>query len=520
MTGTHSEKKIVCLIFVVLLTFLVCGCAANKTAKKDAFFEKWKVMAEKSKGHSPAARSRIIEPSERIKKKADSGEESIKVEKLLPRKKTSLKMHKTDIAVVLKALARVASQNILINSSVNGEITPNIIKVPWDQAFLGILRTKGLIYTWEGEILRVMTLEDMEHDLKIREIKNKQKAQHIENRIINIDYADANKLCENLKNFLTKDSSGKENGSVTVDEHTNSLIVQAASNDIAKIMKLVQKLDKPSLQIRIEANIVETSKGTARNLGIQWGGGYRNKWGNENYWITPGGSEGEWSTRENAAGDKYDVWEYESPAVGYGGKGYAVNFPANIVDMAKSGASLGLMFGTLGGNILDLQLSALQEEGELNILSSPSIITLDHQTAYTENGEKVPYVSLTEGEQEVKFEDAVLKLEITPHVIDEESLKMEILVKKDEVDMSRSVQGNPFIIKKETKTTLFVKDGETIVISGLTKNVRTQSKSGVPWLKDIPVLGWLFKGESKDHAMEEVLIFMTPHILKKHIANR
>ena len=515
MTGTHSEKKIVCLIFVVLLTFLVCGCAAKKTAKKDAFFEKWKVMAEKSKGHSPAARSRIIEPSERIKKKADSGEESIKVEKLLPTKKTSLKMHKTDIAVVLKALARVASQNILINSSVHGDITPNIVKVPWDQAFLGILRTKGLIYTWEGEILRVMTLEDMEHDLKIREIKNKQKAQYIENRIINIDYADANKLCENLKNFLTKDSSGKENGSVTVDEHTNSLIVQAASNDIAEIIKLVQKLDTPSLQIRIEANIVETSKGTARNLGIQWGGMYGNKWGDQGYWITPGGSGGK--RAEDADGNEAGTWEYDSPATGIAAQGHAINFPA---DIAMKGASLGLMFGKLGGNILDLQLSALQEEGELNILSSPSITTLDHQTAYTENGEKVPYVSLSEGEQEVKFEDAVLKLEITPHVIDGESLKMDILIKKDEVDMSRAVDGNPFIIKKETKTTLFVKDGETIVISGLSKNVKTQSKSGVPWLKDIPVLGWLFKGESKDHAMEEVLIFMTPHILKQHIANR
>ncbi|MCD4811490.1 type IV pilus secretin PilQ, partial [bacterium] len=342
-------------------------------------------------------------------------------------------------------------------------------------------------------------------------------------RIINIDYADANKLCENLKKFLTKDRSGKENGSVTVDEHTNSLIVQAASNDIAKIIKLVQKLDKPSLQIRIEANIVETSKGTARNLGIQWGGMYRSK----GFLATPGSnissddSSNSSGTSSIIVGKNYESAQgsrYYDDEVTYGTReGFGVNFPADIV---AQGASLGLMFGKLGSNILDLQLSALQEEGELNILSSPSITTLDHQTAYTENGEKVPYVSLTEGEQEVKFEEAVLKLEITPHVIDGESLKMDILIKKDEVDMSRNVEGNPFIIKKETKTTLFVKDGETIVISGLTKNIKTQSKSGVPWLKDIPVLGWLFKGESKDHAMEEVLIFMTPHILKKHIASQ
>ena len=510
MTETYSKTKIVCLVIVILSVFLLCGCAGKKIASKDVFFEKWKVMAEKSKGHSPTARQRIVEPSESIKKKTVSEKESVKVEKSLPAKKISLKMHATDISVVLRALARIADQNILINSSVKGDITPNIVDVPWNQAFLGVLRTMGLMYTWEGDILRVMTLEDMEHDLKMREMKDRQKAHQIETKVIAIDYADACKLQDNLKGFFTKNKSGKAIGSVVVNQHTNSLIVQAASNDMTKIIKLVQKLDKPSLQIRIEANIVETSKGTARNLGIQWGGMYGNKWGDQGYWITPGGSAGK---RSEDAGD----WEYESPATGIGGQGQAVNFPA---DIAIKGASLGLMFGNIAGNILDMQLSALQEEGELNILSSPSITTLDHQTAYTENGEKVPYVSLSEGEQEVKFEDAVLRLEITPHVIDGKSLKMDILVKKDEVDMSRAVDGNPFIIKKETKTTLFVKDGETIVISGLTKNKKMNNKSGVPWLKDVPVLGWLFKGESKDHAMEEVLIFMTPHILKEYVANR
>ncbi len=515
MTETYSKTKIVCLVIVVVSAFLFCGCAGKKIAKKDAFFEKWKVMAEKSKGHSPAARPQPVEPSESIKKKAILKEESVKVEKPLPTKKISLKMRKTDIAVVLRALARIAGQNILINSSVKGDITPNIVDVPWDQAFIGVLRTMGLIYTQERDILRVMTLEDMEHDLKIHEMENKQKAQQLEPRIINIKYANANKLCDNLKQFLTKDGPGKTRGSVMVDEHTNSLIVNAASDDIAGMLKLIRKLDKPSLQIRIEANIVETSKGTARNLGIQWGGIYKNKLGSENYWITPGNISSN-STSSDATAS--DATASDSAASGISGQGFGINFPATLAENA--GASIGLMFGSMAGNILDLQLSALQEEGELNILSSPSITTLDHQTAYTENGEKVPYVSLSEGEQEVKFEDAVLRLEITPHVIDGESLKMEILVKKDEVDMSRAVQGNPFIIKKETKTTLFVKDGETIVISGLTKNRKMKNKSGVPWLKDIPVLGWLFKGESKDHEMEEVLIFMTPHILKEYVASQ
>ena len=169
--------------------------------------------------------------------------------------------------------------------------------------------------------------------------------------------------------------------------------------------------------------------------------------------------------------------------------------------MTGGAASLGLMFGSIGGNLLDLQLSALQNDGKLNILSSPSITTLDNQKAFTENGERVPYSTLDTTVnppiRTVKFEDAVLRLEITPHVIDGQNLLMKILVKKDEVDTSSNVDGNPFIIKKQTETTLIVQDGETIVISGLTKQRERASVSGVPGLKDIPVLGWLFKGEGK-----------------------
>jgi type IV pilus assembly protein PilQ len=165
-----------------------------------------------------------------------------------------------------------------------------------------------------------------------------------------------------------------------------------------------------------------------------------------------------------------------------------------------------------------MQLSALQTEGKLNILSSPSITTMDNQTAFTENGEKVPYVTEEVGStgaitRSVKFEDVVLRLKIKPHVIDRNNLRMEIEVKKDEVDSTRNVQGNPYIIKKTTSTILIVKDGETIVISGLTKHKSQTSENGIPGLKDIPALGWLFKGEDKAESMQEVLIFITPTIL-------
>jgi len=206
--------------------------------------------------------------------------------------------------------------------------------------------------------------------------------------------------------------------------------------------------------------------------------------------------------------------------------GIASDFPADFVTAGGAGFTLGILTEKIGRSLLNFQLSALQAEGKLNILSSPSLTTLDNQMAFTENGEKIPYVATDkDGNREVKFEEAVLRLEIKPHVIDGKNLRMDIVVKKDEVDTSRNVDGNPFIIKKQTETSLIVEDGETIVISGLTRQRRLGSEDGIPGLKDIPLLGYLFKGTNKENLMfkgtnkenlmEDVLIFITPYILKK-----
>ncbi|MBW1915691.1 MAG: hypothetical protein JRI86_12280 [Deltaproteobacteria bacterium] len=310
-------------------------------------------------------------------------------------------------------------------------------------------------------------------------------------KIIDIDYADPEKMKENMKEFLIKDGEGKPRGSVMVDEHTNALIIQAVSNDLDRMLSLIGRLDRPTPQILIRANIVEATKDTARNLGIQWGGLYSTYTSGDNKIFISSG------TNNNV-----------------------VDFPVGNDAISSAGglASLGLMFGKAGAKFLEIQLTALQADGMLNILSSPSITTLDNQTAFTENGERVPYVSTdNEGNRQVKFEDAVLRLEITPHVIDENNLKMKIIVKKDEVDTSRTVDGNPLIVKKMTETSLIAHNGETIVISGLTKQRKNISDSGIPVLKDIPFLGYFFKGENKTDKMEEVLIFITPYILKKRM---
>ena len=501
------------LIFFALMLF--CGCADGlNSTKKDPFFDKWTTQAENSQGHSPSAEPKKINVADLTAKQSSSAALARSSIKKLPSKEINLTMRQAELKTVLRAMAKSVDLNLMVKNDLKGEVSVDFRGVPWDQAFVGLLRTYGLSYVWEGNIILVKTVEDIEQDLKQKmQLRDIQWVEPLlQPVVVNIDYADPKKLMETLQDLLTKDKDGKPRGSIKVDEHSNSLVISAMSNDLERMLRIIEKLDKPTPQILIKANIVETTKEVARDLGIMWGGMYGTSAGNQSLFITPGGTGGTGSPMSGS---------YTPTAVGptgIAGQGFGVNFPAANLASTAAG-SLGLIFGTLGGNLLEIQLQALQKDSKLNILSSPSITTLDNQKAFTENGERVPYVTAQTSSgtttYTTTFIDAVMRLEITPHVIDGKNLKMTIFVQKDDVDISRKDSlGDPYIIKKQTQTVLIVNDGETIVISGLTKKTRSDSDTGWPWLKDIPILGWLFKADSKDDKMEEVLIFITPHILQ------
>ena len=516
--------KSLCLICFLAGILAIAGCGGDKGLKKDAFFDKWQTMEQTSKGHSPLAKPRTLDVKDIIRSGPEKAQEQPPaVKKRLPADVINLKMRQADVKSVLRSLALAVGLNIVIKNEIKGEISVDFKAVPWDQAFTSILGTQGLAYAWEGDVLRVMSLEDLERDVK-------RKAQEMSARwmepqltvVTPIEYGKAKEIRDNLQDFLAKDKDGKPIGSIKVDDHSNSLIISAIRDDLERMMAVIEKIDKPTHQVLIKANIVEATKDTARNLGFQWGGLYRSIYEGKDIYITPGGSTTTGTAPADPSGGKYTP---TTGTPGLSGQGYGINFPAAATAMAAAGGagSLGLLFGTIGGNILEVQLQALQKDGKVNILSSPSITTLDHQAAFTEYGEKVPFVSTsTSGgvtTQDVKFESAVLRLEITPHVIGENNLKMSIHIKKDEVDPTgRNVLGNPYIFKKETKTNLIVKDGETIVISGLTKHRSTSADGGIPFLKNIPGLGWLFKSMGRAESMEEVLIFITPTILPPQVA--
>jgi type IV pilus assembly protein PilQ len=496
LSASHIKIDKIMMCFLMLIFF--AGCSGDlKSTKKDPFFEKWGTMADNSPGHSPEAKPKKIDvmTSTSPSKEAQTSAIIEEISKKLPTKSINLTMRQADLKAVLRAMAKSVDCNLLVKNDLKGDVSVDFRSVPWDQAFTGLLKTHGLSYVWEGKIIRVMTIEDIEQELKQKvQMRDIQWVEPLMNPVVvKIDYADSEKLAKTLQDFLTKDKDGKTRGSVTRDEHSNSLVISANSQDLARMIPIIEKIDKPTPQILIKANIVETSKNVARDLGILWGGKY-------------------------STGD-YTATGGSSAPVGIGGSGLGMNFPAALGGATTPLGSLALLFGQIGGNLLEVQLQALQNDSKLNILSSPSITTLDNQKAFTENGARVPYATLdtsvTPPTRVIKFEDVVLRLEITPHVIDGKNLKMTILVKKDEVDpINKLTDGTPFIIKKQTQTVLIVKDGETIVISGLTKNTNSDGEKGLPLFKDVPVLGYLFKSDSKSDAMEEVLIFITPTILQ------
>jgi type IV pilus assembly protein PilQ len=496
---------VLCLFLMVIWTG---GCAQKKDLKEsqDPFYEEWRARAEESKGTSAVEPPPVDEEPFEIAP-TEVPEKEPEVQKPLPTRKISLKMNNIEVAVLLRALARAADQNIIVNEKVVGKININIHQAPWDQVFTGILRTQGLSYTWQGDIIRIMTEEDMEADIKSKARERELKlAQPPLTRIVSVRFSEAEKLRANLEKFVTLDKSGKQTGSILVDEHTNSLIIQAVKNDMDRILAVIKKLDRPTSQVLIEAIIVEANKDVARELGIQWGGVYAGKSGGKNAIAT-----GQQGGLENGVPLDGDIADTDVTS------GSVVNLPASALS-GFNPTTLGLIYQRVGEYLLTAQLSALQDQGKLNILSSPSITTLDNQTALIESGQDVPFQSVEDGEVKVEYKKAVLSLVVSPHVIDGQTLKMYIKVNKDEPDFSRTVLGNPTIITKNAETNVIQNDGQTIVIGGLSRESSSRSKTGTPFLEDIPGLGYLFKRKSSSDQFEDLLIFITPHILKPKAA--
>lgn len=558
------------LCVTVLLAAMVFAPACAKKAHKDRFVEHWEARAQKSQGYSPRTHPRRIELEKAAVRSKRSEISRPKPPKKLPQTAVTLRMYNTDLVTVIRALARAAHQNVVLSSSIPGSgggaekpllVNINVDNSPWDETFKSILASNNLVYSTEGNIIRVMTLKDMQEQSKLKEEKRKQEAEKQRTKNtepfvtyrVEINYSDLGALQNTIAGLCGSSSSGPAKGQITerrkisdgsapsreinttrsiasrlpnsaylaqqlgkqpgqlicttvADEHSNSLIIQGPPDDAEKVVHLIEKLDQPRPQVQLKAYIVEATREVAQQLGIQWGGKYS---GND-FQLSPGttstsGSDGT-STIPIFGGAK-------------SGKGWGINNPGGLTadptGLAASGTALNFLFGKIGQNVLEAQLTALAATSKVKILSTPTITTMENMTAYVENGQDVPYVSTSQNGTNVQFAHATLKLEMTPHVVDGSNLRMKILVKDDQVDMTHSVDGNPYIYKRETQSNLVVEDGDTIIISGLTRDTINDEQDGLPYLSNIPLLGWAFKSKSKSVKREDMLIFIIPTILKE-----
>lgn len=485
---------------------LLGGCATRSQQElSNAFMQHWQDEADERQGFSPAEEDLNPEPRVLLHRTSPAAAATVRE---LPKAPITLKMQNVPVGTVLRAMAASSKLSLVISPAVQGNVSLDVRNEPWADVFESVLASAGLRWQWQGSILQVITPEEQQKLIGLATLGNQLAEQRAMSEhsgplsvsVVNVRYSDAAELKKSLEKFLARNKDAV----IEIDQHNNALVLQATEAEQSRIIALIEHLDRPRAQVQLKAYIVETTKEKARELGVQWGGQA----------TIGGGSRRGFVGSGNAAGSATD----SGISLVKDGINTATGIPmgfnyGNMINTTGN-PNLALAFGKLGGNMLEAQLSMMEREGVLNILSSPSITTLDNKMAFTENGERVPYVSKdSEGDDDVQFEDAVLRLEMTPNVIDKHNLKLKVLIKKDEVDTSRAVQGNPFIIKKQTQTTVMVRSGETIVISGLTKERGNNADAGVPGLRDLPGGKYMFGAVNRSDTMEEVLIFITPTIL-------
>ena len=400
--------------------------------------------------------------------------------------KIAVDFYRTNIKNVFRIIREVSGENFAIDKDVTGEVTLTLEKpVPWDQVMTLVLKMNKLGLVYEEGIIRVATLETLAKEEEARKSKlaAKREAENQEELItvfMRISYVDAAEIAKHLTEGGKSEGNSKFNPSrseagITVDKTNNMIVMSDVARSIKRAKEIVQKLDRVTPQVLIEARIVEASDNFTRELGVTLSGTY------------------------GPTGNKYlrgfDFLSTNPPTSSLG--------------------SLGLFFEKVTGTpwTLDATIEAAESEGQVKIISSPKVLTLDNKMAMIKQGTAWPYKKLdADGNTITEWKDIALELEVTPHVTPDDRVSMEISVKNNEV--GAIILGDPSFTTKEANTELLVNDGDTVIIGGIRKTRKDTGQSGVPGLMKIPVLGWLFKTESKEHQLDELLIFITPRIIQ------
>lgn len=431
----------------------------------------------------------------------------------------TLNFQDIETRAVLQLLADASGQNIVVSDSVSGSVTLRLQNVPWDQALDIVLRTKGLDKRRQDNVIIVAPADELAAREKA-DLAAKQDIQELaplRSEYLQVNYAKAGDLAE-----LIKSQGGSllsERGSVAIDARTNTLLLQDTADKLADIRRLVGTLDIPVRQVLIEARIVVVNDDFTRELGVRAGfTGIDVSNGGTQLGMVSGSAAatdtGLASALDNLANSGV-VTPVEIPTGAGAANRYNVNLP-----VANPAGRLAFML--LGSDyIVDLELSAAQAEGRGEIISSPRVITANQREASIEQGVEIPYQeSASSGATTIQFKKAVLSLKVTPQITPDNRIILDLNVKKDSVGAVIVGSGGvnvPSIDTREITTQVLVNDGQTVVLGGILETERRDTEKKVPYLGDIPGLGILFKQKSKTNNKDELLIFVTPKILREGV---
>jgi type IV pilus assembly protein PilQ len=417
-------------------------------------------------------------------------------------RRISLDFKDVEIDDVLRLIAEVSDLNIIAGDEVAGKVTIRLVDVPWDQALDVILLTKGLGFVKVGNVLRIapQNLLQQESEARMQERRAKEKLEDLVVKFQPVNYASVANVAKMLQRLLSP------RGTVNTDERTNTVIIKDIPTVIDESVALIKAIDTPTPQVLIEAKIVEANLDFSRELGTVWGSGvqrYNDAW-------------------DDGSGDSQlrgtpDFRLHPDPRL-LGGDGELNNF---VIDNPISSLPTALV--NLGAFLLDdqfnveLQLQAAESTGEGKVISSPRVVTLDNREAEIKQGVAIPYQTFENGDAQLQFVDAVLSLNVKPHITADKSIIMMLEVTRDAPDDSVATgsSGAPAIAKNQAKTETLVRDGQTLVIGGIYTIQKGERSSRVPYLWNIPFLGMLFKSTEVRDIRKELLIFVTPRIVEQ-----
>ncbi|VAW79070.1 Type IV pilus biogenesis protein PilQ [hydrothermal vent metagenome] len=417
----------------------------------------------------------------------------------------SLNFQDIEVRSVLQLLSDFTGQNIVVSDSVTGNLSLRMQNVPWDQALDIVLKTKGLAKRENGNVILIAPGEEIaaREKLELESLKQIEELAPLYSDLIQVNYAKAVDLSELLSN---EDSSQlSERGKVSVDERTNTLLVLDTSDKLQQVRRLVSRLDIPVRQVLIESRIVLANNDFARELGVRFGLSH-NSVGrdNETLFVVGGKQPGDVNYADTVTGFEVN------------GTGSGENLEGLLVDLPVSNPSgaLGIALGKIGSNLLALELSAMQLEDRGEVISSPRVITSNQQEAFIQQGVEIPYQrASSSGATSIAFKEAVLQLKVTPQITPDDRIIMDLRVNKDSV--GTIFAGVPSIDTRRIQTRVLVDNGETLVLGGIYEQERGKEAERVPFFGELPGVGWMFRTERTLNEKSEMLIFVTPKIIKQ-----